>query len=125
MSSPTTRRRAGAVDPRRPFAALTFAPGTTFPDYVTVQGTRVPVGQVNYFPHTAESEYDALELRLERRFQNGFSMLSAYTLSKHAATRRSFATRAGLAGRRIRRRRTPTTSAPSRGQPITTRPTAG
>lgn len=88
----------GAVDPRRPFAALTFAPGTTFPSYVTVQGTRVPVGQVNYFPHSAKSEYDALELRVERRFQNGFSLLSAYTLSKARSNAPQYRNAGGAAG---------------------------
>ena len=88
----------GAVDPRRPFAALTFAPGTTFPSYLAVQGDRVPVGQVNYFPHTAKSEYDALELRVERRFENGFSLLSAYTLSKARSNAPQFRNAGGVAG---------------------------
>jgi hypothetical protein len=88
----------GAVDPRRPFAALTFAPGTTFPSYITVQGTRVPVGQVNYFPHSARSEYDALELRVERRFDDGFSLLSAYTLSKARSNAPQFRNAGGAAG---------------------------
>jgi hypothetical protein len=51
---------AGAVDPRRPYAGMTFAPGTTFPDYVSVVGDSVPVGFINYLSKTAESEYDAL-----------------------------------------------------------------
>lgn len=89
---------AGAVDPRRPFAALTFAPGTTFPSYVTVQGNRVPVGQVNYLPHSAQSEYDALELRVERRFDSGFSLLSAYTLSKARSNAPQFRNAGGAAG---------------------------
>jgi hypothetical protein len=71
----------GAVDPRRPYAALLFAPNTTFPSYVTVQGDRVPVGQINYFPHSARADYNALEVRVEKRLTRGLSLLSAYTLS--------------------------------------------
>src|SRR5262249_54901589 len=58
-----------------------FAPNTVFPSYVTVQGDRVPVGQINYFPHSARADYHALETRVERRFSRGLSILSAYTLS--------------------------------------------
>jgi TonB dependent receptor/TonB-dependent Receptor Plug Domain len=88
----------GAVDPRRPFAALKFAPNTTFPDYVTVQGDRVPVGQINYFPHSAESEYDALDLRVERRFEGGLSLLSAYTLSKARSNAPQYRNAGGVNG---------------------------
>lgn len=89
---------SGAVDPRRPFAALAFAPNTVFPDYVTVQGNRVPVGQINYFPHTARSEYDALQLRVERRFDNGFSLLSAYTWSKARSNAPQYRNAGGAGG---------------------------
>ncbi|MGC4084460.1 MAG: TonB-dependent receptor [Vicinamibacterales bacterium] len=89
---------SGAVDPRRPYAALLFAPNTTFPDYVVVQGNRVPVGQINYFPHSARSEYDALQLRLERRFAGGFSLLSAYTLSKARSNAPQYRNAGGAGG---------------------------
>ncbi len=88
----------GAVDPRRPYAALLFAPNTVFPDYVTVQGDRVPVGQINYFPHSARSTYDAMELRLERRFWDGLSMLSAYTLSSARSNAPQYRNAGGVNG---------------------------
>ena len=47
----------GAIDPRRPYVALDYAPGTTFPSYVNVQGNSVPVGFINYLPHSAQSNY--------------------------------------------------------------------
>ena len=72
----------GAVDPRRPYAALVFASNTAFPSYVSVQGDRVPVGQINYFPHSARADYNALEAQVEKRFTHGLSMLTAYTLSE-------------------------------------------
>ncbi len=88
----------GGVDPRRPYAALTYAPNTTFPDYVIVRGDSVPVGQINYFPHSARSEYDAIELRLERRFTNGFSLLSAYTASRARSNAPQYRNAGGAAG---------------------------
>jgi outer membrane receptor protein involved in Fe transport len=88
----------GAVDPRRPFAALKFAANTAFPPYVTVQGDRVPVGQINFFPHSARSDYNALELRVERRFNNGFSLLSAYTLSKARSNAPQYRNAGGVNG---------------------------
>jgi hypothetical protein len=55
---------SGAVRARRPYAAMEFAPGTQFPDYVTVVGNSVPVGFINYLPHSAQSNYHAGYLRL-------------------------------------------------------------
>lgn len=89
---------AGAVDPRRPYAALLFAPNTVFPGYVTVQGDRVPVGQINYFPHSARSQYDALEVRVEKRLAKGFSLLSAYTLSNAKSNAPQYRNAGGVAG---------------------------
>jgi hypothetical protein len=89
---------AGAVDPRRPYAGLLFAPNTVFPSYVTVRGTSVPVGQINYFPHSARSDYNALELRVEHRFAGGFSMLNAYTLSKARSNAPQYRNAGGVTG---------------------------
>jgi hypothetical protein len=88
----------GAVDPRRPYAALVFAPNTTFPSYVTVQGNRVPVGQINYFPHSARANYHALELRVEKRLSGGFGVLSAYTLSDARSNAPQFRNAGGVTG---------------------------
>ena len=88
----------GAVDPRRPYGFLEFAQGTTFPDYVAVQGSRVPVGFINFLSRTAESEYDALVTRVEKRFANGFSLLSAYTLSEARSNAPQFRNAGGVGG---------------------------
>ena len=88
----------GAVDPRRPYAAMQFASGTDFPDYVTVQGDRVPVGFINYLSKTAESTYDALGVRLEKRLTNGVSLLSAYTLSEARSNAPQFRNAGGVSG---------------------------
>ncbi|HXG90348.1 MAG TPA: TonB-dependent receptor [Vicinamibacterales bacterium] len=92
------RPGSGAFDPRRPFAALQFAPGTVFPDYVVVQGDRVPVGFINYLSHTARSDYDGLVTRVEKRLSNGLSLLSAYTLSRARSNAPQFRNAGGING---------------------------
>ncbi|HYP05829.1 MAG TPA: TonB-dependent receptor, partial [Bryobacteraceae bacterium] len=67
----------GAVDPRRPYAALEFVQGTVFPSYLSVSGNSVPVGFINYLPHSAQSNYHAGLLRLEKRFNGSLSLLSS------------------------------------------------
>lgn len=89
---------AGAVNPRRPFAALQFASGTVFPDYVVVQGDRVPVGFINFLSKTAESRYHALVTRVQRRFGDGFSLLSSYTLSRARSNAPQFRNAGGVSG---------------------------
>jgi hypothetical protein len=58
MNAP--RPGAGAVNPRRPFPTF---------------------GAVNLFTGFGHSSYHSLQLKLERRFRNGFSLLSSYTWS--------------------------------------------
>jgi hypothetical protein len=89
---------SGAVDPRRPYAGMIFAPGTVFPDYVTVVGDSVPVGFINYLSKTAESRYDALALRLEKRLSRGLTFLSAYTLSEARSNAPQFRNAGGVTG---------------------------
>ena len=73
---------AGAVDPRRPYAGVVFDPAMVFPYYIKPLSNSVPVTQVNMYAQSAQSNYHALLLRFERRFANGFSLLTSYTGSK-------------------------------------------
>jgi hypothetical protein len=94
-SQPSTNT---AVDPRRPYGALTYAPGTTFPSYLQVQGNSVPVGFINYLPHSAQSNYESGFLRLEKRFSRGVSLLSSYTYSKAITNAPQFRNAGGVSG---------------------------
>ncbi len=52
---------AGAQNPRRPFPTF---------------------GAINEFASWGESRYDALQMKIERRYANGFSFLTSYTFGK-------------------------------------------
>ncbi len=88
----------GAVDPRRPYLGVTYAPGTVFPSYVNVVGNSVPVGFINYLPRSAQSNYHALLIRVERRFSHGLSFLGSYTFSKAITNAPQFRNAGGVAG---------------------------
>ncbi len=88
----------GAVDPRRPYRALRFAPGTQFPPYITVQGESVPVGFINYLPRSAQSNYHALLARFEKRLTGGWSWLASYSWSKAITNAPQLRNAGGAAG---------------------------
>lgn len=88
----------GAVNPRRPYRALQFAPGTQFPDYVSVEGNTVPVGFINFYPHSAQSNYHAMFARLEKRFTGGLSWLTSYNYSKAITNAPQFRNAGGANG---------------------------
>jgi len=88
----------GAVDPRRPYLGVQYAPNTPFPSYITVVGNSVPVGQINYLPHSAQSNYESMFVRLEKRFSRGVSFLSSYTWSKAITNAPQFRNAGGVNG---------------------------
>jgi hypothetical protein len=92
------RPGSGAVDPRRPYRGLKFAPGTRFPDYVVVQGDSVPAGFINYLPRSAQSNYHAMFLRFEKKFTGGLSWLSSYNWSKAITNAPQFRNAGGANG---------------------------
>jgi hypothetical protein len=87
-----------SIDPRRPYAALVYAPGTQFPGYLQVAGNTVPVGFINYLPHSAQSNYEAGFARFEKRFARGVSLLSSYTYSKAITNSPQFRNAGGVTG---------------------------
>lgn len=89
---------SGAVDPRRPFKGVEYAPGTQFPSYLTVVGNTVPVGFINYLPHAAQSNYHSLFARFEKPFAKGASWLTSYTFSKAISNAPQFRNAGGING---------------------------
>lgn len=88
----------GAIDPRRPFLGVNYAPGTTFPSYIQVVGNSVPIGLINFLPHSAQSNYHSGYVRFEKRFSKGLSLLSAYTWSKAITNAPQFRNAGGVNG---------------------------
>jgi hypothetical protein len=72
----------GPIGPRRPFATLSFLPGTVLPDNITVVSTTFPVSGMNLLENSAQSRYDAGYVNVRRRFAHGLSFLANYTWSK-------------------------------------------
>jgi hypothetical protein len=73
----------GLIQPRRPYGAATFLPGTEFPASVTVVSNTIPVSTVNWLENTAKSWYDAAYINLRRRYSSGLSVLANYTFAKN------------------------------------------
>ncbi len=87
-----------AVDPRRPYYGVQYVPGTQFPPYVNVVGNTVPVGFINYLPHSAQSNYHSLFVRVEKPFVGGLSWLGSYTFSKAISNAPQFRNAGGVNG---------------------------
>ncbi|MCU1325723.1 MAG: hypothetical protein JWN34_1093, partial [Bryobacterales bacterium] len=73
----------GLVQPRRPYGAATFLPGTVFPEGTTVVSNAIPVSAVNWLENTARSWYDAAYVNVRRRYSGGLSLLANYTWAKN------------------------------------------
>ncbi|HET9087025.1 MAG TPA: hypothetical protein VFN53_05860, partial [Acidobacteriaceae bacterium] len=85
----------GAVEPRRPFRHISFAPGTTIPS--NIEGTPIhiasltfPVSAIYRLENTARSWYAAGYINLRHRYSNGFGLLANYTYSKELDTAPDF-----------------------------------
>ncbi|MDT5268741.1 MAG: hypothetical protein QOH49_927 [Acidobacteriota bacterium] len=72
----------GAIGPRRPFTTLSFLPGVTLPDNITIANTTVPVSGINLLENSARSWYDAGYANVRRRFSRGWTFLANYTFAK-------------------------------------------
>jgi hypothetical protein len=89
---------AGAVGPRRPYAGAIYAPGMRLPSYVISQGDGVGGATFGILPNWADSNYDALTVRGERRFARGFSLLSSFAFSKTITNAPQFRNAGGVTG---------------------------
>jgi hypothetical protein len=72
----------GAIGPRRPYTTLSFLPGVTLPDNITIANTTFPVSGINLLENSAQSWYDAGYANIRRRFSRGWTFLANYTFAK-------------------------------------------
>jgi hypothetical protein len=72
----------GAIGPRRPFTTLSFLPGMTLPDNISVASATFPVSGINLLENSARSWYDAGYANVRRRFSGGWTFLANYTFAK-------------------------------------------
>jgi hypothetical protein len=73
----------GAIGPRRPFRTLSFLPGMTLPENITIANTTFPVSGINLLENSAQSWYNAGYVNVRRRFSRGWTFLANYTFSKN------------------------------------------
>jgi hypothetical protein len=83
---------------KRPYFGLTLAPSVQSALAFPATSTVVPVTTINYFPHSAQSNYHALLVRAERKFDSGFSLLSSFTWSKAISNAPQYRNAGGITG---------------------------
>ena len=83
---------------KRPYYGLTLAPAVIAALQFPRSATVVPVSTINYFPHSAHSNYHALTARVERRYHSGFSLISAFTWSKVLTNAPQYRNAGGITG---------------------------
>ncbi len=82
---------------RRPYYGLTLAPAVQAALLYPATSTVVPVTTINYFPHSAHSNYHALTARLEQRL-GGLQLLSSFTYSKVLTDAPQYRNAGGITG---------------------------
>jgi hypothetical protein len=83
---------------KRPYFGLTLSPAEQAQVAFPISSNIVPVTTINYFPHSAQSNYHALTARLERRFHSGFSLLNSFTWSKAISNAPQYRNAGGITG---------------------------
>jgi len=83
---------------KRPYFGLTLAPAVQAALAFPATATVVPVTTINYFPHSAHSNYHALMVRGEHKFVSGFSLLSSFTWSKALTNAPQYRNAGGITG---------------------------
>ena len=83
---------------KRPYYGLILAPAAQAELQFPLANATVPITVINYFPHSAQSNYHALTARGERRFAAGFSLLSSFTWSKAITNAPQFRNAGGITG---------------------------
>jgi hypothetical protein len=82
----------------RPYYGLTLDQAEVAALAFPATSSTVPVTTINYFPHSAQSNYHALLMRAERRFHAGFSLLNSFTWSKAISNAPQYRNDGGITG---------------------------
>jgi hypothetical protein len=82
---------------KRAFYGLTLAPSVQSALLYPATTTVVPVTTINFFPHSAHSNYHAVTARLEHRF-TGVQLISAFTYSKALTNAPQYRNAGGITG---------------------------
>ena len=80
----------GAIQPRRPYQAFYLADGLTLPVQFDLVSRVIPIGAAQMLENSASSSYNGLQVRVERPYQNGFTVIGTYTWSKALTDAPSF-----------------------------------
>jgi hypothetical protein len=83
---------------KRPYYGLTLAPAVIAQLAFPMTSSVVPVTTINYYPHSAQSDYHALTARVERRFFAGASLLNSFTWSKAISNAPQYRNAGGITG---------------------------
>jgi hypothetical protein len=83
---------------KRPYYGLTLAPAVQKALLFPATSNVVPVTTINYFPHSAHSNYNALLVRAERRYAGGISLLSSFTWSNAMTNAPQYRNAGGITG---------------------------
>jgi hypothetical protein len=83
---------------KRPYYGLTLAPAVVSALQFPSTSTVVPVTTINYFPHSAHSNYNAMLVRVERRYTSGLSLLSSFTWSNAMSNAPQYRNAGGITG---------------------------
>jgi outer membrane receptor protein involved in Fe transport len=80
----------GAIDPRRPYQAFQLADGLKPVVDFEIVSPVIPIGFTQVLENSAKSNYHALQVRVERRFVSGFTLLTSYSFGKALTDAPSF-----------------------------------
>lgn len=80
----------GSINPRRPYQQFRIAEGTKLLTEFELVSPLIPIGAAQMLENSASSFYNGLQVRFEKRFSQGLTFITTYTLSKALTDAPSF-----------------------------------
>jgi len=80
----------GPIQPRRPYQAFYLADGLKLLTPFELVSRYIPIGAAQILENSASSSYNAFQLRAERPYRNGFTLIGTYTWAKALTDAPSF-----------------------------------